>query len=215
MAKRKRATQMVIFKPEDQIKLLAWLDYTIKHKLPFETTVIDRLLFLCDKEFTLPKVNKKLYSLWHRLGSDDARDKKEIFDKGSACLDGLDDTERDSIRETMAMLEDLSIHRHPSKRRCLRSATRSDSQVSGSLEGLEIAPTSNAETKLKGESKPATPLRPKQEAVAPKPYEERGTVGIEQSKTETVCTRFPFVDGLYLTYNAPFSSPALSSYTRM
>ena len=187
MAKRKRTTRMVIFEPEDQIKLLAWLDYTLKFKIPFESTVTDQLMILCAKEFTLPKVNKKLYSLWQRLGSNDAQDRREIFDKGSACLDGLDETERDLIRERLAMLEDLAIHRHASERRYLRSTTRSEIPVSENLDSLEIAPTPKTDRKTKNGYKQDKLCTPKQEAAGPKPPEERGPAGTKKRNTETVC----------------------------
>ncbi|MCJ1246534.1 hypothetical protein MMC30_003742 [Trapelia coarctata] len=207
MAKRKRATQMTIFEPEDQIKLLAWLDYTLKYNIPFEGTVTEKLMVLCNKQFTLPKVKKRLYALWQRLGSNNARDQREILSKGSECLDGLDDEDKRSIGKALAMLEELLIHGQFSERRRLRSAARSEGQISESRDGFETVPTSNTERKTKGGSKPATSCAPKQEAAGSKPPEELGPAGRRKHEIQTQPSAKPRNEDVKIVDNPDAKGP--------
>ena len=70
MAKRKSAKSSqnkttVKWQPEDQTKLLAWLDFSLKYKnINFDETVVDHL----GGAFTRDQINGKLQTIWRQGG---------------------------------------------------------------------------------------------------------------------------------------------------
>lgn len=101
-----------VWKSEDKLALLGWLDFCIKHATVFlfnEKNVVGRLRSAGSSHdgYTWVQINRKLDQLWHDLGRDDSLSKEDIRLEGSACLVFLTEDERSAIKSNVERLEKL------------------------------------------------------------------------------------------------------------
>jgi hypothetical protein len=116
---------------EDTTSLLAWLDFTLKHKdFDFRSTVVERLKNL----YSFSQIEGKLFRLWDAKGPVDAprtKWKDDLYTRGSSFLDnpphGLSEDEKEDIQAAIENLEDELAARStapPQSSRTLRSSSR-------------------------------------------------------------------------------------------
>lgn len=75
----------------DKLQLLAYLNWCIQFKQPFETTVADHLEKTIGKRFTFKQIRSRLYKEWHgsaKIGKD--RKFNQIFSEGTKVLNDLE-----------------------------------------------------------------------------------------------------------------------------
>lgn len=115
MGKRRQprpVAQSAVWDLEDDWALLGLLDFCIKHKhvFPFnEGNVVGRLRFAGSSHdgYTWDQINRRLALLWRKYGRDDSLNKADIYEEGSACLDGLAENEQSAAKSNVARLERL------------------------------------------------------------------------------------------------------------
>lgn len=74
---------------ENEIELLAWLNYTVLRNdkgTHFKDTILNHLHMMCNKEYTLFQVDRKVRSYWQDLGPEGAKDRDQIYKEGTHCL---------------------------------------------------------------------------------------------------------------------------------
>ena len=135
---------------EAEIETLAWLDYLLsirestgkEHiaKSNFENSITDHLEKNCGTQYTIAQVERKIKKFWNRHGSDDAIDPNEIYKLGTECLVNLPPDRKERICKRVGVLKDQAYAQTLSRRRQLRSTSRTtESELSRftSLEAVE------------------------------------------------------------------------------
>jgi hypothetical protein len=119
---------------EEEVPLLAWLDFTLKHsEIDFDETIFDRL----HGRWTLPQIKSKLWRLWYYNGlprpSNQCRKnwREDVYRSGSWCFD-FSSGFRETISTAVQLLEDEYFATQlatPSRRLRSHSAVSSSRQA--------------------------------------------------------------------------------------
>lgn len=117
----------------EEVTLLAWLDYTLRHpQVNFQHTLLGRL----DDRYTLEKVERKLSWFWREFGPKDVPAGTKgidfVYAHGSKSIEGLSELEKDQIADALDHFERYFATAQetatPQVNR-LRSASRFDSNA--------------------------------------------------------------------------------------
>ena len=124
MAKKKQAPRPRVWEHQDQIELLAYLDFTLEHKLDFKSTVGSHLATVTGKHFNERQISGKLKRAWFNHGRSDgnAGSDQDLLSEGSSFLVGWTESDHEELRQALARLQP------PASRS--RSVTRQSSAAS-------------------------------------------------------------------------------------
>ena len=129
MSKKKRAARPRVWEYQDEIELLAYLDFTLEHKLDFKRTVSSHLSTVTGKQFSEKQVFGKLereWSEWGRLG-DKTGSVQDLLSEGSSFLEGYTESDHQEILQAFRRLQP------PAHRYRLRSTPRTTVATSRTL----------------------------------------------------------------------------------
>ncbi|KAH6646710.1 hypothetical protein BKA67DRAFT_580362 [Truncatella angustata] len=104
LLKRKR-----VWSPEDVIQLSAWLDYSLREGIDFDTTIVNHLKIKVHKDFSLQQARRRLKLEWENLGHDDSKSSDDLYRQGTACLFHLTSEERDLIQQAVDNIGPSSV----------------------------------------------------------------------------------------------------------
>jgi hypothetical protein len=134
------------WKPEDEIELLAWLDYifsTTKDTGLIKSSLADHLGKSRCTKYTVPQIERKIRTLWVTNRHIKAVDPDEIYRIGTKCLPGLSIEYRKEIGDRLSTLKDQALAERLQSRRQLRSTSRTtDSELARHISlGVDVAET--------------------------------------------------------------------------
>lgn len=129
-SRRKAKVRKPEWNYEDDVALVAWLDYCISRELGFKDTAVDQLKEKRGKKCLWKHIDNRLQSIWNRCGSDTSKSRGDIYREGTACLGRLSEEEKEDIAEALQLLpagtlrDDVPANRVTSVHHRLRSAAR-------------------------------------------------------------------------------------------
>jgi hypothetical protein len=134
------------WKPEDEIELLAWLDYvsgTTKDAGLIKSSLADHLEKSRCTKYTVPQIERKIRTFWVANRHLEAVDSGEIYSLGTKCLPGLSIECRKEIGDRLSTLKDQGLAERLQSRRQLRSTSRAtDSELARHISlGVDVVET--------------------------------------------------------------------------
>ena len=115
------------WKPEDEIELLAWLDYisgTTKDVGLIKSSLADHLQKSRCTKYTVSQIERKIRTFWVTNRHIKAIDSNEIYKLGTKCLPGLSTECRKEIGNRLSTLKDQVLAERLQSQRQLRSTSR-------------------------------------------------------------------------------------------
>ncbi|KAB5583301.1 hypothetical protein GE09DRAFT_296074 [Coniochaeta sp. 2T2.1] len=150
MPKKKRAARPRVWVHQDQIELLAYLDFTLEHKLDFRSTVSSHLATVTGKQFNERQVFGKLNRIWSkcwRFGGE-VGSYQDLLSEGSSVLEGWTERYHEEVLQALRRLQP------PARRYRLRSTPRATIATSRMLSRSATRQNSDTSSPL---SEHATP----------------------------------------------------------
>jgi hypothetical protein len=134
------------WKPEDEIELLAWLDYvsgTTKNAGLIKSSLAEHLEKSRCTKYTVPQIERKIRAFWVANCRIKAVDSDEIYKLGTKCLPGLSIECRKEIGDRLSTLKDQALAERLQSQRQLRSTSRAiDSEFGRHISlGVDVAET--------------------------------------------------------------------------
>jgi hypothetical protein len=134
------------WKPEDEIELLAWLDYisaTTKDAGLIKSSLTDHLEKSRCTKYTVPQIERKIRTFWVTNRHIRAVDPDEVYRLGTKCLPGLSIDCRKEIGDRLSNLKDQALAERLQSQRQLRSTSRTtDSELARHISlGVDVAET--------------------------------------------------------------------------
>lgn len=107
MPKKKRAPRPRVWGYQDKIELLAYLDFTLEHKLDFRSTVIRHLASVTGKQFNDRQVFDKLHREWEYCGRHGGKfgSDQDLLSEGSSFLVEWTDGDHEEVKEALQRLQ--------------------------------------------------------------------------------------------------------------
>lgn len=129
MPKNKRAARPRVWEYQDEIELLAYLDFTLEHKLDFTSTVSSHLATVTGKQFSEKQVFGKLKRAWSKCGRNggEVRSDQDLLSEGSSFLVEWTESDHEEVLQALRRLQP------PPRRYRLRSTPRATIATSRAL----------------------------------------------------------------------------------
>lgn len=141
MPKKKHAARPRVWEHQDQIELLAYLDFTLEHKLDFRSTVSSHLATVTGKQFNERQVFGKLKREWFNCGRYGGKvgSYQDLLSEGSSFLEGWTESNHEEVLQALRRLQpparryrlrSTPLATIATSRTLSRSATRNSSDTS-------------------------------------------------------------------------------------
>jgi hypothetical protein len=134
------------WKHDDEVELLAWLDYkqsTTKDAVSSMISFVNHLRNSRHTKYTVPQIERKIRNFWAANRHHAATNPDEIYKLGTKCLPRLSNDFREEVKERVGILKDLTLAKRLESPRQLRSTSQSaNSELSRHISlGMEVAET--------------------------------------------------------------------------